>query len=145
MSTTLIPDPRDASVDTATDTAIVIDFNETPATAMQPTPRRWWLIGGLIGGSIALATTATVVTNVIVNRRAGSRQLFGVRPVRRYGLRHVETPRGGAAWVAYTYRLPDLRVRLPEMRLPTRSSLKLAFSKMASPNLATPIARGHHR
>jgi hypothetical protein len=140
MSATLIPDPRDASVDTATDTATVIDFNETPATALQPTTRRWWVIGGLLGGSIALATTATAVANVIVNRRAGSRQLFGVRPVRRYGLRHVATPRGGAAWVAYTYRLPDLRVRLPEMRLPSGNALKMAF-----PKLALPSARGHHR
>ena len=140
MSTTLIPDPRDASVDTATDTATVIDFNEPPTSAQQPTTRRWWLIGGLIGGSIALASAATVVTNVIVNRRAGSRPLFGVRPVRRYGLRHVGTPRGGAAWVAYTYRLPDLRVRLPEMRLPSRNALKMAF-----PKLAMPSARGRQR
>ena len=124
MSTTLISDPRDASVDTATDTVTVIDFNDTPTTAQQPTPRRWWLIGGLLGGSIALASAATVVTSVIVSRRAGSRPLFGVRPVRRYGLRHVATPRGGVAWVAYTYRLPDLRVRLPEMRLPSRNALE---------------------
>jgi hypothetical protein len=29
------------------------------------------------------------------------------------GLRHLETPRGGGAWLAYIYRTPDLRVRVP--------------------------------
>jgi hypothetical protein len=64
-----------------------------------------------------------------------SRQLFGTRPMRRYGLRHVATPRGGTAWLAYTYRLPDLRVRFPEMTL----------RKMTLPKMASLTARGRHR
>jgi hypothetical protein len=124
MLTTLIPDTRDASVDTGT----IIDFKETPTAAQQPaaqplTARRWWFIGGVAGGSIALATAATVVANVIAKRLAEPRQLFGVRPIRRFGMRHVATPRGGSAWLAYTYQLPDLRVRLPEVTLSKRAIL----------------------
>jgi hypothetical protein len=129
MSTTLIPDTHDASVDSV-DGTTVTDFKETPPTAQRPTARHWWLAGGVVGGSIALATAATVVANVIAKRPAAPRQLFGVRPVRRYGMRHMATPRGGTAWLAYTYRLPDLRVRLPEMTLP---------------KIAIPTVRGHHR
>jgi hypothetical protein len=134
MSTTLIPDKPDASVDSL-DEATVIDFTEIPTTAQRPSARQWWLVGGVIGGLIALATAATVVTNALVKRRRAPRQLFGVRPVRRYGLRHVATPRGGIAWLAYTYRLPDLRVQLPEMTL----------RKMTLPQMASPTARGRHR
>ena len=76
-------------------------------------PQRWGLIAGLVGGSIALATTVTVVTNVIVRRRTATSRVVGFRPVRRYGVRRVKTPRGGSAWVAYLYRTPDLRMRLP--------------------------------
>ncbi len=129
MSTTLIPDTYDVLADSVAGTT-VIDFKESPTTAQRPTARQWLLVGGVVGGSIALATAATIVATVIAKRPAAPRQLFGPRPVRRYGMRHMSTPRGGAAWLAYTYRLPDLRVRLPEMKLPKR---------------AIPTARGHHR
>jgi hypothetical protein len=139
MSTTLILDKLDATVDSV-DGTTVIDFKEIPKTAQRPTAqqpmtRRWWLIGGLVGASIALATAATVVANVIAKRPTGPRQFFGVRPVRRYGMRHVATPRGGTAWLAYSYRLPDLRVRLPEMTLP----------KVTLPKIAISTVRGHHK
>jgi hypothetical protein len=134
MPTTLIPDTPDASVDSV-DGATVIDFKEIPTTAQRPSARQWWLVGGVIGESIALATAATVVTNALVKRRQEPRQLFNVRPVRRYGLRHVATPRGGTAWLAYTYRLPDSRVRFPEMTL----------RKMTLPQMARLTARGRHR
>jgi|GEM_PF-2903491 len=134
MSTTLIPDKPDASVDSV-DEATVIDFKEIPRTAQRPTARQWWLVGGVIGGSIALATAATVVAHLIAKRPTVSRLLFGTRPMRRYGLRHVVTPRGGTAWLAYTYRLPDLRVQLPEMTL----------RKMTLPQMARLTARGRHR
>ena len=134
MPTTLIPDKPDASGDSV-DEATAIDFKEIPTTAQRPSARQWWLVGGVISGSIVLATAATVVANRIAKRPTVSRQLFGVRPVRRYGLRHVATPRGGIAWLAYTYRLPDLRVRLPEMTL----------RKMTLPQMASLTARGRHR
>jgi hypothetical protein len=134
MPTTLIPDTPDASVDSV-DEATVIDFKEIPTTAQRPSARQWWLVGGVIGGSIALATVATVVANLIATRPTVSRQLFGTRPMRRYGLRHVATPRGGTAWLAYTYRLPDLRVQLPEM----------ALRKLTLPKMASLTARGRHR
>jgi hypothetical protein len=129
MSTTLIPDRHDVLADSV-DGATVIDFKESPTTAQRPTARQWWLVGGIVSGSIALATVATVVANVIAKRPTRPSQFFGVRPGRRFGMRHMATPRGGTVWLAYTYRLPDLRVRLPEMTLPKR---------------AIPTARGHHR
>jgi hypothetical protein len=149
MSTTLIPDKHDAAVDSdesgdSDDAALVIDCKEIPTTVqrppteqvtVRPSAPRWWLIGGLVGGSIVLATAAMVAANVLAKRGARPRHLFGVRPVRRFGMRHVATPRGGTAWLAYTYRLPDLRVRLPEMTLP----------KMTLPTMAVPSVRGHHR
>jgi hypothetical protein len=76
-------------------------------------PKRWRLIAGVVGGSIALATTAAVVANVTARRRAEPGTVYGFRPIRRVGLRHLQTPRGGTAWLAYIYRTPDLRVRLP--------------------------------
>jgi hypothetical protein len=102
--------------DVKTETPTVIDFSPAEnerASLFGRLPQRWGLIAGVIGGSIALATTATVVANVIARRRVEPRRIFGVRPIRRYGLRHVETPRGGTAWIGYVYRTPDLRVRLP--------------------------------
>ncbi len=116
MPTTLISDKPDASGDSV-DEATAIGFKEIPTAGQRPSARQWWLVGGGISGSIVLATAATVVANRIAKRPTVSRQLFDVRPVRRYGLRHVATPRGEIAWLAYTYRLPDVRVRLPEMTL----------------------------
>jgi hypothetical protein len=99
-----------------TETPTVIEFGgETKERSplLERLPQRWGLIAGLIGASVALATTATVVTNVIARRRAEPIRVIGFRPVRRYGARHVKTPRGGSGWVAYLYRTPDLRMRLP--------------------------------
>ncbi len=144
MSTTLIPDKPDASVDSV-DEATVIDFKEIPTTAQRPATRQWWLMGEVIGGSIALATAATVVANRIAKRPTASRQLFGTRPMRRYGLRHVATPRGGTAWLAYTYRLPDLRVQLPVMTLRKLTLRKLTLRKLTLPQMASLTARGRHR
>jgi hypothetical protein len=122
--TTRIPDKPDIAAPTmngkmesmTTETPTVIDFNSA-AKEREPfldrLPQRWELIAGLVGVSVALATTVTVVTNLIVRRRVETGRIVGFRAVRRYGMRHVQTPRGGAAWVAYLYRTPDLRVRLP--------------------------------
>jgi hypothetical protein len=99
-----------------TETPTVIEFGGEMKERMPLLERqsqRWGLIAGLVGVSVALATTATVVANVIARQRAESSRVFGLRPVRRYGARHVKTPRGGSAWVAYLYRTPDLRMRLP--------------------------------
>ena len=131
MSTTIIPDRPDVLGDAET----TFGFNETPAGTQQPPTqwpiaRQWWLIGGLVGGSIALATTATFVANRFARRAAAPHRRFGMRPMRGYGVRHVATPRGGSAWFAYTYHLPDLRLRLPGMRLP---------------KMALPIAGRRHR
>jgi hypothetical protein len=124
MMTTLIPNTRDGATSTiisnadvtTTETPSVIDFGaatkERPAF-FERMPRRWGLIAGAVGGSIALASAATLFVNAIVRRRAQPRRFFGVRPIRRFGVRHLEAPRGGAAWLAYIYRTPDLRVRLP--------------------------------
>ena len=122
--TTFIPDISDTASSTlngksetmTTETPTVIEFGEdtkerTPL--MERLPQRWALIAGLVGASVALATTVTVVTNAIVRRRTATSRVFGFRPVRRYGMRRVKTPRGGSAWVAYLYRTPDLRMRLP--------------------------------
>ena len=124
MTTTFIPDTTDSAASTMngksetvmTETPTIIDCGgdtkeRTPL--LERLPQRWALIAGLVGGSIALATTVTVVTNAIVRRRTATSQVFGFRPVRRYGVRRMKTPRGGSAWVAYLYRTPDLRVRLP--------------------------------
>jgi hypothetical protein len=122
--TTFIPDTPDTASPTmsgkpetvTTETPTIIDFDEARkerAPLMERLPQRWALIAGLVGGSIALATTVTVVANTIVRRRTETNQVFGFRPVRRYGVRRMKTPRGGSAWVAYLYRTPDLRVRLP--------------------------------
>jgi hypothetical protein len=132
MTMTIIPDKRDAGADTMTaqdapvEPSTVIDFKDTPMSGQRLATRRWRLIGGVVGGSIALATAATVLANAIAKRPAEPRRRFGARPVRRFGVRHVAAPRGGSAWLAYTYRLPDLRVRLPEMALP-----KLTLPKAA--------------
>ncbi len=99
-----------------TETPTVIEFGGETKERMpllERLPQRWGLIAGLVGVSVALATTATVVANAIARRRAEPIKVIGFRPVRRYGARHVKTPRGGAAWVAYLYRTPDLRMRLP--------------------------------
>jgi hypothetical protein len=122
--TTLIPNEPDTtsaamngkSESIVTETPTVIEFGGEMTERMpllERLPQRWGLIAGLVGVSVALATTATVVTNVIARRRAQTSQVFGLRPVRRYGARHMKTPRGGSAWVAYLYRTPDLRMRLP--------------------------------
>jgi hypothetical protein len=124
MTTTRIPNTRDGAIstmiskadDTTTETPSVIDFGaatkERPAF-FERMPRRWGLIAGAVGGSIALATAATLFANAIVRRQAQPRRFFGVRPFRRFGVRHLEAPRGDAAWLAYIYRTPDLRLRLP--------------------------------
>jgi len=122
--TTFIPDISDTASFTingkpetvTTETPTVIEFEgdtkeRTPL--MERLPQRWALIAGLVGGSIALATTVTVVTNTIVRRRTATSRVFGLRPVRRYGVRRMKSPRGGSAWVGYIYRTPDLRMRLP--------------------------------
>jgi hypothetical protein len=99
-----------------TEAPTIIEFGDAfkeRAPLLDRLPQRWGVIAGLVGASIALATTVTVVTNVIVRRRVATSQVFGFRPVRRYGVRSVKTPRGGAAWIAYLYRTPDLRMRLP--------------------------------
>jgi hypothetical protein len=122
--TTLIPDTPDITSATKngkperlmTETPTVIEFGgeakeRTPL--LDRLPQRWGLIAGLVGASVALATTATVVVNVISRRREETSRVFGFQPVRRYGARHVKMPRGGSAWVAYLYRTPDLRMRMP--------------------------------
>jgi hypothetical protein len=122
--TTFIPNEPDAtsaamngkSETIVTETPTVIEFGgemKERMSLLDRLPQRWGLIAGLGGVSVALATTVTVVTNVIARRRAEASRVFGFRPVRRYGARHVKTPRGGSAWVAYLYRTPDLRMRLP--------------------------------
>jgi hypothetical protein len=122
--TTFIPDTPDTASSMMNgkpetliaETPTIIEFGDATkerTALMERLPQRWGLIAGLVGASIAVATTVTVVTNVIVRRRAETSRVFGFRPVRRYGMRRVKTPRGGAAWVAYLYRTPDLRMRLP--------------------------------
>jgi hypothetical protein len=122
--TTLTPDTPDTDTSTlsgkagsmTTETPTVIDFSSVAIEREQfldRLPQRWWLIAGVVGGSLALSTTATVVANVIARRRAALGKVYGFRPIRRFGLRRLETPRGGAAWLAYMYRTPDLRMRLP--------------------------------
>jgi hypothetical protein len=122
--TTFIPDTPDiasSKMNGKTETVMteapsIIEFGDVTKERMpllDRLPQRWGLIAGLVGASVALATTATVAANLIVRRRAETNRIFGFRPVRRYGARHVKTPRGGAAWVAYLYRTPDLRMRLP--------------------------------
>jgi hypothetical protein len=105
--------------DALTEKPTIIEF-EAPTKKRLPLfelpPQRWGLIAGVVGGSIALATTATVVANGIARRRSEPRRIFGVRPVQRYGVRHLQIPRGGVAWLAYLYRTPDLRLRLPTYR-----------------------------
>jgi hypothetical protein len=122
--TTFIPDTPDTASSTMNgkpetliaETPTIIEFGDAKKVRtplLDRLPRRWGWVAGLVGASIALATTVTVVTNVIVRRHAETSRVFGFRPVRRYGMRRVKTPRGGAAWVAYLYRTPDLRMRLP--------------------------------
>jgi hypothetical protein len=99
-----------------TETPTIIEFGTTAkgrTPLLDRLPQRWGLIAGLVGASVALATTVTAVRNVVVRRRVETSRVFGLRPVRRYGMRRVKTPRGGAAWVVYLYRTPDLRMRLP--------------------------------
>lgn len=122
--TTFIPDTPDTASSTMngkpeikmTETPTIIEFDEAKVERtplLDRLPQRWGLIAGLVGASVALATTATVVANVITRRRTATRRVFGFRPVRRYGVRRVKTPRGGSAWVGYIYHTPDLRMRLP--------------------------------
>jgi hypothetical protein len=122
--TTFIPDTPDTASSMkngkpetiVTETPTIIEFGDATkerTPLLDRLPQRWGLIAGLVGMSVALATAVTVVTNIIVRRRAETSQVFGFRPVRRYGVRRVKTPRGGAAWIAYLYRTPDLRMRLP--------------------------------
>jgi hypothetical protein len=122
--TTMTPETPDIAMSTSNgkvdavsaETPTVIDFSpvaKEPPTLFDRLPQRWGLIAGLVGASVAMATTATVVANAIARRRVEPRRLFGLRPVRRYGVRHIQIPQGGMAWVAYLYRTPDFRVRLP--------------------------------
>jgi hypothetical protein len=101
---------------TVMETPPVVEFGDAikeRVPLLDQLPQRWGLIAGLIGASVAVATTATVVADFIARRREATSRVFGFRPVRRYGARHMKTPRGGSAWVAYLYRTPDLRMRLP--------------------------------
>jgi hypothetical protein len=121
---TFIPDTPDTTSTTmsgkperlVTETPTVIEFGDAIKERMpllDRLPQRWGLIAGVVGVSITLATTATLVANVIARRRKATSRGFGFQPVRRYGARHVKMPRGGSAWIGYLYRTPDLRMRLP--------------------------------
>ena len=122
--TTAIPNKPDTTSATmngrpenlVTETPTVIEFGgetkeRTPL--LDHLPQRWGLVAGLVGASVALATTATVVTNLIARRRAETSWVFGFRPVIHYGVRHAKMPRSGSAWLAHLYRTPDLRMRMP--------------------------------
>ncbi|HEY7020536.1 MAG TPA: hypothetical protein VH349_05425 [Ktedonobacterales bacterium] len=122
--TTFIPDTPDTLTatmngkveTTVMETPPVVEFGDTIKERMPLLDRlsqRWGLIAGLIGASVAVATTATVVADLIARRREATSRVFGFRPVRRYGARLMKTPRGGSAWVVYLYRTPDLGMRLP--------------------------------
>jgi hypothetical protein len=122
--TTFSPTPPDVATSSVksetepmpTETPTVVDFESAAVTREQfidRLPQRWGLIASVVGGSIALATAATVVVSLIARRRVAPVKVYGFRPIRRVGLRHLETPRGGGAWLGYIYRTPDLRVRVP--------------------------------
>ena len=88
--TTFIPDtphptaaPMNGKPEIVLETPTVIEFGgetkeRTPL--LDHLPQRWELIAGLVGVSIALATTATVVVNVIARRRAQPVRVFGFQP-----------------------------------------------------------------
>jgi hypothetical protein len=128
MSSTIVTDtpamttmPVDAAAQnaTASETPTVIDFKAATPVAQVPPARRWWLIGAAIGGSIALSTVATALATVISRRLSPPRRQVGGLRSWRFGVRHIRAPRGGAVWVAYTYRLPQMRIHLPQSALPT--------------------------
>jgi hypothetical protein len=104
---------------TAPETPTTIDFKAAPPVAQVSPARRWWLIGGAIVGSIALSTVATALATVFARRLSQPRRRIGELRSWRYGVRHIRAPRGGSVWVAYTYRLPRVRIHLPQSALPT--------------------------
>jgi hypothetical protein len=128
MSSTIVTDtpamttmPVDAAAQnaTASETPTVIDFKATTPVAQAPPARRWWLIGAAVGGSIALSTVATALATVFARRLSQPRRRVGGLRSWRYGVRHIRASRGGSVWVAYTYRLPRVRIHLPQSALPT--------------------------
>jgi hypothetical protein len=78
------------------------------------------LFAMIFGGVAAtLATIFAIFTSRLMARRKVAprdRFLFG-KPARHYGYGRYHLGRVGTAWIAYTYKLPDVRYRLPEMSL----------------------------
>jgi len=101
------------------ETPTIIDFDAAAPIAQVSPARRWWLIGATVGGSIALSTVATAMATVIARRLSQPRRRVGGLRSWRYGVRRIRAPRGGAVWVAYTYRLPHMRIHLPQSALST--------------------------
>lgn len=124
-STVVTETPDTATVTIPTDTAAeraaspetptIIDFKDIPPIAEVSPARRWWLIGGSIAGSIVFSTVATVLARVVTKRLSQPRQLMSAPLTRRFGVRHIRASRGASAWIVYTYRLPQMRVRLPRL------------------------------
>jgi hypothetical protein len=79
--------------------------------------QRIGLIGIALGISAAVSALATLITVFVTRRKTApkARYLFGAKPTRHYGYGRFRIPRLGAAYLAYTYKLPVIRYQLPEM------------------------------
>src|SRR5690348_9634406 len=104
MSSTIVTDtpamttmPLDATTQTATasEKPIIFDFKAAPQVAQVSPARQWWLIGGAVGGSIALSTVATAMATVFARRLSQPRRRVGGLRSWRYGVRHIRASRGG--------------------------------------------------
>jgi hypothetical protein len=77
--------------------------------------RRQGLISWVVAASAALSVLGAFVTLFVTRRRTPApktRFLFG-KPARRFGYGRYHIGRFGTAYIAYTYKLPEVRYHLP--------------------------------
>ena len=107
-----------------TKTWVMPTFGKKPAEIFPMLKEQPQLFTWILGTVVATFTTMFgVITWLIMARRrmaARERFLFG-KPTRRFGYGRYRLGRFGTAWIAFTYKMPDVRYRLPEMtyKLPT--------------------------
>jgi hypothetical protein len=90
-------------------------LGKKPFAFVPPFKEQPWLYTAVL--SSVFATLTTLLAWVFMARRKRAPQarfLFG-KPIRRFGYGHYRLGRFGTAWLAYTYKLPDVHYRLPEL------------------------------
>jgi len=125
MPTPTMRDPKQV-LDEAIDEAFA--HNQVASKAATPAKKpvvellpvvtqRLGLIGFLVAATATLSVLATFLTLLVSRRRTPSpksRFLFG-KPTRHFGYGRYHLGRFGTAYIAYTYKLPEVRYQLPSI------------------------------